>query len=155
MFIKSPYYYYYFAIESGFRVSIRVLGIRGFCFGDRLPPESVFGTVSGSGAQRLHSIQICPVAILIGEDNPRASHLWPPSPRVRVASTTYPSKHGHPGASSSSERKRKNLSAYDIWGPLVSDGNFFKSHSSSTKHSMIHPTIAFTKVIAHNSFCKS
>ena len=31
----------------GFRVSIRVLGIRGFGFGDGFPPESVFGADSG------------------------------------------------------------------------------------------------------------
>jgi len=47
MFIGSPYCYYYFAIESGLRVFIRVSGIHGFGFGDRLPPESVFGAVSG------------------------------------------------------------------------------------------------------------
>ena len=31
----------------GFRVSIRVSGIRGFGFGDGFPPESVFGADSG------------------------------------------------------------------------------------------------------------
>jgi hypothetical protein len=31
----------------GFRVSIRVLGIRGFGFGDGFPPELVFGSGSG------------------------------------------------------------------------------------------------------------
>ena len=49
MFIKSPYFSYYVAIQSGFRISIRVLGIRGFGFGDGLSPESVFGAVSGFG----------------------------------------------------------------------------------------------------------
>ena len=33
----------------GFRVSIRVSGIRGFGFGDGFPPESVSGSGSGSG----------------------------------------------------------------------------------------------------------
>ena len=47
MFIESPYFSYYFVIQSGFWVSIRVLGIRGFGFGDGLSPESVFGAVSG------------------------------------------------------------------------------------------------------------
>ena len=49
MFIESPYFSYYVAIQSGFRISIRVLGIRGFGFGDGLSPESVFGAVSGFG----------------------------------------------------------------------------------------------------------
>jgi hypothetical protein len=31
----------------GFRVSVRVSGIRGFGFGDEFPPESVFGSGSG------------------------------------------------------------------------------------------------------------
>ena len=31
----------------GFRVSVRVSGIRGFGFGDGFPPESVFGVDSG------------------------------------------------------------------------------------------------------------
>ena len=47
IFIESPYCYYYVDIESGFRVSIWVSGIRGFGFGDELSPESVFGSVSG------------------------------------------------------------------------------------------------------------
>ena len=47
MFIESPYFSYYVVIQSGFRVSIRVLGIRGFGFGDGLSPESVFGAVLG------------------------------------------------------------------------------------------------------------
>ena len=64
MFIESPYFSYYVAIQSGFRVSIWVSGIRGFGFGDGLSPESVFGAVSGSGTQRLHPIRIRPVAIL-------------------------------------------------------------------------------------------
>ena len=34
----------------GFRVSIRVSGIRGFGFGDGFPPESVSGSGSGSGS---------------------------------------------------------------------------------------------------------
>jgi hypothetical protein len=33
----------------GFRVSVRVLGIRGCGFGDGFPPESVFGSGSGFG----------------------------------------------------------------------------------------------------------
>ena len=49
MFIKSPYFSYYVAIQSGFRVSIRVSGIRGFGFGDGFPPESVFGADSDFG----------------------------------------------------------------------------------------------------------
>ena len=49
IFIESPYFSYYVAIQSGFRISIRVLGIRGFGFGDGLSPESVFGAVSGFG----------------------------------------------------------------------------------------------------------
>ena len=49
MFIESPYFSYYVAIQSGFQISIRVLGIRGFGFGDGLSPESVFGAVSGFG----------------------------------------------------------------------------------------------------------
>ena len=49
MFIESPYFSYYVVIQSGFRVSIRVLGIRGFGFGDGLSPESVFGAVLGFG----------------------------------------------------------------------------------------------------------
>ena len=49
MFIESPYFSYYVAIQSGFRVSIWVSGIRGFGFGDGLSPESVFGAVSGFG----------------------------------------------------------------------------------------------------------
>jgi hypothetical protein len=36
MFIESSYCYYYVAIESGFRVFIRVSDIHGFGFGDRL-----------------------------------------------------------------------------------------------------------------------
>jgi len=47
IFIESPYCYYYVDIESGFRVSIRVSGIRGFGFGEGFSPESVFGSVSG------------------------------------------------------------------------------------------------------------
>ena len=47
MFIESPYFSYYVVIQSGFRVSIQVLGIRGFGFGDGLSPESVFGAVLG------------------------------------------------------------------------------------------------------------
>ena len=47
IFIESLYCYYYVDIESGFRVSIRVSGIRGFGFGEGLSPESVFGSVSG------------------------------------------------------------------------------------------------------------
>jgi hypothetical protein len=43
MFIESPYCSYYVAIQSGFWVSIRVSGIRGFGFGDG---GSVFGVVS-------------------------------------------------------------------------------------------------------------
>ena len=71
IFIKSLYCYYYVDIESGFRVSIRVSGIRGFGFGEGLLPESVFGSVSGfdrvsgSGAHRLRSIRTRSVAILI------------------------------------------------------------------------------------------
>ena len=56
MFIKSPYFSYYVAIQSGFQVSIRVSGIHGFGFRDELSPESVFGAVSGSDAQKLHLI---------------------------------------------------------------------------------------------------
>ena len=59
----------------GFRVSIRVSGIRGFGFGDGFPPESVSGSGSGFdfgfrfrvsvlGARRLHPIRTRPVAIL-------------------------------------------------------------------------------------------
>ena len=47
MFIESPYFSYYVAVQSGFWVSIRVLGIRGFGFGDGLSPESVSGAVLG------------------------------------------------------------------------------------------------------------
>ena len=47
MFIESPYFSYYVAIQSGFRVSIRVSGIHGFGFGDGLSPESVFGAILG------------------------------------------------------------------------------------------------------------
>ena len=47
MFIKSPYFSYYVAIQSGFQVFIRVSGIHGFGFGDGLSPESVFGAVLG------------------------------------------------------------------------------------------------------------
>ena len=47
MFIESPYFSYYVAIQSGFRVSIRVSGIRGFGFGNGLSPESVFSAVLG------------------------------------------------------------------------------------------------------------
>ena len=47
MFIESPYFSYYVAIQNGFRVSIRVSGIRWFSFGDGLSPESVFGVVLG------------------------------------------------------------------------------------------------------------
>jgi hypothetical protein len=59
----------------GFRVSVRVSGIRGFGFGDGFPPESVFGSGSGFdfgfrvsvlGARRLHLIRTRPVAILNG-----------------------------------------------------------------------------------------
>ena len=53
----------YVAIQSGFQVSIRVSGIHGFGFRDELSPESVFGAVSGSDAQKLHLIWIRPVAI--------------------------------------------------------------------------------------------
>jgi hypothetical protein len=42
IFTQSPYCYYYVDIESGFRVSIWVSGIRGFGFGEGLSPESVF-----------------------------------------------------------------------------------------------------------------
>ena len=47
IFKESPYCSYYVAIQSGFRVSIQVSGIRGFGFGDGLSPESVFGAVLG------------------------------------------------------------------------------------------------------------
>ena len=47
IFIESHYCYYYVDIESGFRVSIRVLGIREFGFGEGVPLESVFSSVSG------------------------------------------------------------------------------------------------------------
>ena len=47
MFIESPCFSYYVVIQRGFRVSIRVLGIRGFGFGDGLSPESVFSVVLG------------------------------------------------------------------------------------------------------------
>jgi hypothetical protein len=47
MFIESPYCSYYVAIQSGFRVSIRVSSIHGFGFGEGLSPESVFGVVLG------------------------------------------------------------------------------------------------------------
>ena len=36
-----------FGYPFGFRVSVRVSGIRGFGFGDGFPPESVFGADSG------------------------------------------------------------------------------------------------------------
>ena len=49
MFIESPYFSYYVAIQSGFRVSTQVSGIHEFGFGDGLSPESVFGAVSGFG----------------------------------------------------------------------------------------------------------
>ena len=45
MFIESPYWSYYVAIQSGFRVSIRVSGIRGFGFVGGLSPETVFCAV--------------------------------------------------------------------------------------------------------------
>jgi hypothetical protein len=55
----------------GFRVSIRVLGIRGFGFSDGFPPKSVLGSGSGFdfgvsvlGARRLHPTRTRPVAIL-------------------------------------------------------------------------------------------
>jgi hypothetical protein len=56
----------------GFRVSVRVLGIRGFGFGDgwiftRIGVRFGFGFrfwVSVLGAQRLHPIRTRPVAIL-------------------------------------------------------------------------------------------
>jgi len=48
MFIENPYCSYYVAVQSGFRVSIQVSGIRGFGFEDGLSPELVFGTVSGA-----------------------------------------------------------------------------------------------------------
>ena len=78
MFIESPYCYYYFTIESGFWVSIWVSGIHGFGFGDRLPPESVFGAVSGfdfgfrvqvhidftrSESAPLPSLILCPIVV--------------------------------------------------------------------------------------------
>jgi len=54
----------YIFTESGFRVSIRVSGIRGFGFGEGLSPKSVLGSVSSLGAHRLHPIRTRPVAIL-------------------------------------------------------------------------------------------
>jgi hypothetical protein len=36
-----------FGYPFGFRVSVRVSGIRGFGFGDGFPPESVFGSGLG------------------------------------------------------------------------------------------------------------
>jgi hypothetical protein len=64
-----------FGYLFGFRVSVRVSGIRGFSFGDGFSSESVFGLDSGFdfgfwlrvlvlGIQRLHSIRTQPVAIL-------------------------------------------------------------------------------------------
>ena len=47
MFIENLYCYCYVVIESGFRVSIRVSGIRKFGFGDGLSLESVFDVVLG------------------------------------------------------------------------------------------------------------
>jgi hypothetical protein len=38
---------YIYPRVSGFRVSVRVSCIHGFGFGDRFPPESVFGSGSG------------------------------------------------------------------------------------------------------------
>jgi len=69
IFIESPYCYYYVDIESGFWVSIRVSGIRGFGFGMGYHlNRCCFGfrfRVLGSGVYRLHSIRIRPVAILM------------------------------------------------------------------------------------------
>ena len=56
----------------GFRISIRVSGIRGFGFGDGFPPESVLG------ARRLHPIRTRPVAILTVVD---LRFLCPKSPK--------------------------------------------------------------------------
>ena len=72
MFIESTYCSYYVAIQSRFRVSNWVSGIRGFQLWDGLSPESMFGVDSSFkfsvlGAQTLHSILTRPIAILIPE----------------------------------------------------------------------------------------
>ena len=59
MFIENPYFSYYVAIQSGFRVSA------GSVLGTNYHPNwcSMRFWVSGLGAQRLHPIRIRPVAI--------------------------------------------------------------------------------------------
>jgi hypothetical protein len=66
IFIESPYCYYYVDMESGFWVSIRISGIRGFGFGMSYHPNrcSMRFRVSGSGAYRLHPIRIRPLPSL-------------------------------------------------------------------------------------------
>jgi len=47
LFVASCLYMWICVFIRGFRVSIRVSGIRGFGFGDGFPPESVSGSGSG------------------------------------------------------------------------------------------------------------
>ena len=82
----------------GFRVSIRVSGIRGFGFGDGFLPESVSGSGSGFdfgfrffGARRFHPIRTRPVAILsLKRPFDRTGGARPHIPSHRVFFTMQP-----------------------------------------------------------------